>query len=150
VTHVLGDSEMRKVVTIRLCRARSRKGSPCKWEDLSETGGENVRYCGECNRRVYLCHSDQDTVLRALGGECVAREGPDSIELPKAYLDEPPKGYSVSSQQATAVEWMHRERGIADAIERIDSAHQPCPKCGYPVPEFRKSCYVCRYALKRG
>ena len=54
-----------------------------------------------------------------------------------------------TEEQAAALARAHRERGIAEALRAIDTAHRACPGCGYPVPSFRETCYVCKRQVGR-
>jgi hypothetical protein len=57
----------------------------------------------------------------------------------------------VTNEQERAQAWARRERGINTLLRgRLEAASRPCPGCGYPVPEFRKSCYVCGLEIGRG
>ncbi len=45
---------------------------PLKWEFLSGTGDEKVRFCGECGRKVFFCENDEELRKHSEIGECVA------------------------------------------------------------------------------
>jgi len=45
---------------------------PRVWGLLSLTGQEKARYCGECQREVYLCESDENLAFHRNEGRCVA------------------------------------------------------------------------------
>ena len=45
---------------------------PQRWEDLSETDNEGVRYCAQCRRDVHLAHSAAELNDLARQGVCVA------------------------------------------------------------------------------
>jgi hypothetical protein len=43
------------------------------WEGLEPIAGrENVRHCGECQRRVFFCHTDDELANNVRQGRCVA------------------------------------------------------------------------------
>ncbi|MBD2579641.1 hypothetical protein [Oscillatoria sp. FACHB-1406] len=45
---------------------------PQKWESLSSTDDENIRYCTVCSENVYNCSTPKDFVQYAKAGNCVA------------------------------------------------------------------------------
>ena len=49
------------------CRARWEKLEPVKGEDA-------IRFCGACERSVYLCQTDEDLAKHSALGRCVALE----------------------------------------------------------------------------
>ena len=51
---------------------------PLKWNALTKTTDANVRYCGSCERKVYLCEDGAEARERAGQGQCVA--------VPSAYV----------------------------------------------------------------
>ena len=57
---------------------------PLMWESLTETGDEKVRFCGQCERKVYFCEDDGEFEKHARLGECVAVEKGETL-----YLGEP-------------------------------------------------------------
>jgi hypothetical protein len=57
---------------------------PCdrQWGELKEISGEDsVRYCGECSKPVFLCHSYDDLIEHVQESRCVAIAGPDDMRL---------------------------------------------------------------------
>lgn len=140
--------------TVRLCPPTRKslltvRGCPQEWERLDPTADEQVRHCRACNEDVHFCSTDEATLTHALAGHCVARDEPDGSELPhlvvgRALLPEP------TAQQKEARRNWKRERGIEQALSNdLDSIDRRCPECGYPVPEWRKTCYVCQHPLGR-
>ncbi|HEX8248126.1 MAG TPA: hypothetical protein VF599_08145 [Pyrinomonadaceae bacterium] len=45
---------------------------PQKWEEMGETGQENVRFCGECKEKVYFAETDSRLSELRDAGRCVA------------------------------------------------------------------------------
>jgi hypothetical protein len=43
-----------------------------KCADLRETDDSERRFCKDCNKPVYLCHTEADFEKRRRAGECVA------------------------------------------------------------------------------
>jgi hypothetical protein len=43
-----------------------------EWNDLIETEIDDVRFCNDCERKVYLCKTDDDLRSAILGKRCVA------------------------------------------------------------------------------
>jgi hypothetical protein len=54
-----------------------------KWSDLRETDDSGRRFCTDCKKPVYLCHTEADFERRRRAGECVALEsgGTESDQL---------------------------------------------------------------------
>lgn len=42
------------------------------------------------------------------------------------------------------------EKGIREVIASVEPSARRCPDCGWPVPRFRVSCYVCGHEIGRG
>ena len=119
-----------------------------RWEGLEPTTESRVRHCLVCEANVYFCASAEETLEHARANHCIAREEPDPSELwvvlgrPTLVDADPP------NERAT--ELVRRERGIDRVLAgRFDASWRHCPMCGYPVPEFRQSCYVCGHGRKR-
>jgi hypothetical protein len=121
------------------------------WEGLQPTADSDVRHCAQCNEDVHFCRTDEETLRHARAGHCIAREEPLSEELPHLVLGRPESPPVVTPEQQQASALRARERGITDALDnaRYEGARD-CPECGYPVPRFRKTCYVCAFELGRG
>ena len=45
---------------------------PQVWQLLDPTDQEGIRYCGECQREVFLCSSEEELRAHAKQGHCVA------------------------------------------------------------------------------
>lgn len=43
-----------------------------KWSELRETRDENIHFCGECQKEVYLCEDDEELVEAVRLNRCVA------------------------------------------------------------------------------
>lgn len=43
-----------------------------RWETLAPTDSESVRFCQQCNERVYYCNTIADAETRAFAGHCIA------------------------------------------------------------------------------
>ena len=144
---------MRTSRTIRNCLPVFRVVCPLQWEALAPTDDPCVRHCGQCDRRVYYCTTDAETVAHAEAGHCIAREVPDASEVPAVYIGEPNGRPSRSPpwtpQQSEAARLRVRERGIDDAIRNAPISTRCCPSCQYPAPDWRVSCRVCGFEFGR-
>ncbi len=49
---------------------------PRTWDQLERTGETNVRFCGQCERRVHLCTTDEELTRHARDRHCVAVRTP--------------------------------------------------------------------------
>ena len=60
---------------------------PQRWQDLSTTHKESIRYCSLCRKNVYLAHSASELNDLARQGACVAWPGdPDNREDTQDYM----------------------------------------------------------------
>ena len=48
-----------------------------RWEDLGPTEQENERYCGVCQRKVFMCRTDDELRARIEQNDCVAVQLPE-------------------------------------------------------------------------
>lgn len=142
---------MRTQRTIRTCAVRMKVVCPKTWEGLQPTADSGVRHCAQCNEDVHFCRTDEETLRHARAGHCIARETPHPDELPQLVLGRPAIPLDRTPEQEQAGAWLAREGGITASLDnaRYEGARD-CPECGYPVPSFRKTCYVCAFELGRG
>ena len=117
----------------RNCLPVFRFVCPRRWEGLTPTDEPTVRHCGQCDRQVYFCSTDAETIAHARVGNCIAREMPDAAELPRVYVGQPVGLPPVTPQQEEARRFMLRERGVDDAIKNARRSSRYCPRCGYPA-----------------
>lgn len=142
------NKHLKTETTIRNCDKAFRFVCPKNWADLVRTEIESQRFCESCERTVYLCVTDADTLEHARAGHCVAREMPDSSELPRLVLGQPAEPIERTESQNQALAWVHREQGIDDSLRNID-APRCCKQCGFPAPDWRESCRVCGFKFGR-
>ena len=120
---------------------------PREWEKLQPTNHEDVRRCPQCDRDVHFCTSDADTIAKARAGLCVARlePHPESIPVMQVVVGQPEVSeVPQPTPEDAAVRSSHsREKRIAKALARMEYETRDCARCGFPVPTFRKTCYVC-------
>ncbi|MDC0739862.1 hypothetical protein [Polyangium mundeleinium] len=45
---------------------------PARWETLAPTEDPSVRFCGQCQERVYFCESSRVAAVHARAGDCIA------------------------------------------------------------------------------
>ncbi len=108
-----------------------------------------MRFCDGCEKNVYFCSTDAETIEHALAGDCVAREEPAREELPRMVIGRPRVPIQVTPTQREARVWNKRERGIDKVLDGRVEASRRCPSCSYPVLSFRKTCYVCGHEVGR-
>ena len=142
---------MRTERTIRNCSVRVKVPCPRTWEGLAPTSDPTVRHCGECDQDVYFCATDAETLEHARAGRCIAREDPHRSQLPQMVIGRPVVSVEPTERQRRALELRRKEHGITTLVRnrRFEAASRNCPECDYPVPDFRKSCYVCGFELGR-
>ena len=139
---------------------RARPEGPNETTNLAPTERADVRHRGHCAKDVHLVHTDAETVAHARAGQCIARAEPhrDDITVPRAaaYLGRPALDERrISPEEAAAerVGWdfHRREMRITWLVNgRVEAASRDCPECQFPVPDFRKSCFVCGCEVGRG
>ena len=139
---------MKTNLTIRNCPTQFRFVCPKTWDSLTLTDVDDVRHCDQCSRDVYFCVTDEETIAHAKAGHCIAREVPDSSELPAVYVGMPKNVPERTPEQERAGKWFARERAIDDSIKNSDSIRS-CPNCNFPAPPWRVSCRVCRFEIGR-
>src|SRR2546422_2455676 len=64
---------MKQDRTIRLCGLKFKRQCPLNWDALKPTADVRSRYCGTCDRSVFLCESDEETMC-TLSKDTVSRE----------------------------------------------------------------------------
>jgi hypothetical protein len=57
--------------TMRLPTIRFQYECPNRWEAMSPTAEAGVRYCADCQRRVYFCDSAESVEQHVLAEDCV-------------------------------------------------------------------------------
>jgi hypothetical protein len=141
---------MRTERTIRNCVVRMKLACPKTWEALRPTGEPNVRHCTHCDQDVYYCATDAETIAHARAGRCIAREMPHRSARPPVIIGRAAATIEPTAEQEAARRFARREHGIDTLLRgRIEGCSRDCPECGYPVPGFRQSCYVCGFAVGR-
>jgi hypothetical protein len=66
-------------ISIRNCRFAFK--CEMKWDDLNETGDEDIRFCNSCEKEVHFCIND-DALARAVRlNRCVAFMRMEDIPL---------------------------------------------------------------------
>jgi hypothetical protein len=61
---------MYKNSEIRNCRFAFKCNA--KWDELVHTRNDEIRFCGECQREVYYCYSDDDLAESIRLNRCIA------------------------------------------------------------------------------
>ena len=135
-------------LTIRNCKSTFRFQCPKLWNELLLTSSAHIHHCTVCERDVFFCKTDEETIEHAKAGHCIARELPDEKELPHIYVGQPANPPISTPVQEAALNWFGRERGIDDSIKNAH-ADRSCPKCNYPAPHWRASCRVCGFEMGR-
>lgn len=138
---------MKKETTVRLCERIFKKKCPERWENLVTTEDPSVKHCKSCQREVFLCESDEETMAHAEQGHCIARSAPVWSELPMLVLGEPDaewlRANQPTPQQEAAQADFHRELNINSALDNIKLTTRRCTNCGYPMPRWWDDCRVC-------
>jgi hypothetical protein len=80
---------------VHACQSPVRAACPLTWSALGRTESELERHCGECDRRVYLCTSDEDMNEHVAAGRCVAVWVQDAEGGPLLTLGETGPPYEI-------------------------------------------------------
>lgn len=135
-------------ITIRKCAIEFQFQCPRDWNQLRQTADSSIRYCAACEQNVYHCETDDETIRHARAGHCVARAEPAERGERDHVMGILGMVEPRSSEDRGALEWSMRERGIQAAIsEQLTGEERSCVKCHYPVPDWRKTCFVCGYLV---
>ena len=138
---------MKEETTIRLCGLKYKRQCPLKWESLAATADPGVRHCRTCDREVYFCASDEETMAHADEGHCIARAAPHPSELPMLVLGEPDAEWLRANRptlrQVEAERIASRESRVNTALDNLHFTPRRCSACGYPVPSWWRECRVC-------
>lgn len=111
---------------------------------MTPTADPGVRHCGACQRNVYFCLTDAETISHAKAGDCVARDRPARDQLGPMIIGRPQVRPTPTPAQLEARRLVARERAIDDILAwDFDAYNRVCTGCGYPIPTFRLSCKVC-------
>jgi hypothetical protein len=142
---------MRTERTIRKCPIRMKFACPRTWQGLQPTAEPDVRHCAQCNQDVYFCRTDEETLRHARAGHCIAREEPGPEECGYIVVGVSEEPSTTTPEQELATQWFRRERGIAYVINHDPfEGERDCPRCHYPMPGFRETCFVCGFEFDSG
>src|SRR5215471_13288817 len=108
---------MKKKLTIRNCPTTFRFQCPRLWDELAETHSPDVRHCAQCDQDVYLCTTAAETTKHAKAGHCIARQIPDGKTPPM----------------------LGRPQYVPTGSIKTVNLDRPCPRCSYPVSQWRSS-----------
>ena len=67
---------MSKNIYIENCDYTFEYKCPLEWSNLKKTKDSKVRFCGECDKNVYRCKSDEDIDKHIKLNHCIATNGP--------------------------------------------------------------------------
>lgn len=130
--------------TIRNCEVKFRRQCPLRWQNLQASGEPNVKRCGVCQKQVFFCTSDEETLMHAEQGHCIARQVPTSSSLPSIFVGEPEVLPIPTPEQEEAMRAHLHEAAVSDALSNIQHTSRRCAHCGFPFPHWWKRCRVCK------
>lgn len=129
--------------TVRNCDFPARgEYCPGNWDALGEMGQADARWCAVCRRAVFWCDSDEQTMRHAERGERIARD--------THFLQSTRPGGADESRAEQEERYLTQEReyDINGALSDLKHTARRCPRCAYPVPEWRKTCRVCGHRVR--
>ena len=129
--------------TIRNCAVKFKTKCPQTWDALESSPSPEARWCSVCQRDVYFCASDEETLKHAEQGHCIAREYPHHSTLPKIVIGQPEIVEEPTPEQLEAAALSIHERKIDRALRNIGITARRCAGCGYPFPSWQSRCGVC-------
>jgi len=74
---------------IRNCDAKFSLQCPKQWTQLAQTPKSTVRFCNQCNQRVYFCLTDKELAQRISEKQCVAFYDHESEDMLLGLLECP-------------------------------------------------------------
>ena len=77
---------MKTQKTIRNCSILVKYDCPKHWDNLDHTEVSTIRFCNTCDKKVYFCCSDEETIQHTKLGNCIAMEIPSEGELPLLFV----------------------------------------------------------------
>jgi len=83
-----------------------------RWQTLAPTDAGAIRFCQQCNERVYFCDTIADAETRALAGQCIA--------IPKALSDGGGGESEVLGRPDPVGEWAGRLFSIGSGARDTD------------------------------
>ena len=135
-------SDLQPERTVRNCDFGAQRDACSRdWRALQATAQPDVRWCLSCEREVFFCATDAETIFHAERGARVAREA--------RFCRPPSKEDAKEDAQEQASQDDERERHIDDALSDLKHTARRCPRCAYPFPEWRKTCRVCGHVELR-
>ena len=138
---------MNEVKEIAICKkAGIAEPCPLSWESLSNTENDSTKFCSVCKHNVYFCDNDEEAILHARKGHCIAFSQVSPTELPMMVLGRPTviEPIKITETHNAAIQRQHIEREKIRALKDSKYSDRTCPDCKYPIASFRKECWVCR------
>ena len=131
---------MKTIKTIRNCNVSFEFVCPLTWDKLNATEDNNIRFCGECQRQVFFCSMDEETITHARAGDCIAREMPEDNSRNMIIIGRP--SIEEIREDILREHYTRKEKAVDEAIN-LNSIFS-CSKCGYPKKDELSACEVCR------
>lgn len=99
---------------IKNCSATDRESAcPARWEQLKPAFSDTVRHCDHCNKKVYLCETDEQIKFYSSVKFCIAvveKDGSKNVErIPSS---------STASISHTVVPAVRPDEGLMRSINR--------------------------------
>lgn len=138
--------------TIRNCLPVFQVVCPKLWDELTDSDDPSARHCNQCDRQVFLCTTDDETIAHARAGDCIAREMPDISGMRSIFLGKPVRPEAAipeTPEQREVGRMRQREWGVDDSIKNAERSARTCSKCHYPAPDWRLTCRVCGFEMGR-
>jgi len=79
---------MSKKIYIENCEYSVEYECPLEWKNLKKTKDSKVRFCGECNKEVYRCRTEEDLDKHIDLNHCIAI---NNSELGVVGMMKPPR-----------------------------------------------------------
>jgi len=142
----LAEAFRRPTNSIRNCAVEFRRLCPLDWTSLERTDEKSVRFCQACRQNVFLCASDAEALAHARQGHCIAMPGEDGSIGPLAMRVGMPKE-PLTPEQEASVRAYQLDNAKTKALQALKYSSRFCPQCGYPCPDWKEFCRVCRHRV---
>jgi hypothetical protein len=127
-----------------------KKPCPLSWDKLKATSETDTRFCDQCEKKVYFCNDDKEAIKHAKQNHCIAISTVCRSGFPELVLGSPGDDLNpVTEEQLNVLKESHIETEKVRALKDIKYADRSCETCGYPIAEWRKSCWVCNCKTKK-
>lgn len=126
---------------IRNCTVGLKYVCPLDWDQLESTPETGIRFCQQCEKKVFLCSNDFEALNHARQAHCIAMPGEDGTAKHLLKMGMPPP--LTDEQKARYVAYCV-DQAKTNALRQLSDSSNFCSVCGYPLDRDTSECIVCR------